>query len=337
MKKLNWLQKGLFFLNTLFALLLLISFAVPYVPISSFPKFGIFSLSVPPLVIVNILFIIFWLLQWRRQWLLSFIVLLLGFNKVNSIYKFGGTNEVVTTSGVKLMTYNVRLFDRYDWIQGKDTEKRILQEIRDEDPDILCLQEFYDDVQPEFNNYPYHYVKVKGGNAGQAIFSRYKIVNQGSLDFPDSGNNAIFTDLLMDHDTVRIYNLHMQSFNIDPESEEISQENSNRIVNRMGKAFTKQQVQTDIFINHRNSCPYRVIICGDLNNNQFSAIYHQIKGDCIDTYDEKGSGTGKTFYFPYYPLRIDFILADPSMHVVTHKNRYEELSDHYPVISRIRL
>ena len=56
-----------------------------------------------------------------------------------------------------------------------------------------------------------------------------------------------------------------------------------------------------------------------------------------DTFDEKGSGFGKTFDLKLVPFRIDFILADKTMEIMTHQNFDLPLSDHYPVMSSIRL
>src|SRR5690606_17224029 len=122
-----------------------------------------------------------------------------------------------------------------------------------------------------------------------------------------------FADIVRDNDTLRIYNVHLQSFHIDPLSEELSQENSSRLASRMGAVFSKQQVQTDIFVKHINKSPYKTITCGDLNNNQYSAIYDQIQGVNVVTFEEQGTGTEKTFSFKYFPFRIDFIFCDPSI------------------------
>ena len=43
---------------------------------------------------------------------------------------------------MKVMSYNVRLFDLYNWSHNTATRNEILDLIRVEDPDILCLQEF---------------------------------------------------------------------------------------------------------------------------------------------------------------------------------------------------
>ncbi|WP_417444297.1 endonuclease/exonuclease/phosphatase family protein [Joostella sp.] len=337
MKKLNWVDKGIFFVNTVFAFLLQLSLLVPYIPIKSFPKTAIFSLATPILIILNILFLIYWVLKLKRQWLLSFIILLLGYQQVSSFYKFGGTSNVVSDSYLKIMTYNVRIFDLYKWMGRDGVSDEILAMITKEEPDILCLQEFHDSKELKFKMYPHSFINYKTKGTGQAIFSKYPITSKGSLNFPNSQNNAIYADIVKGSDTIRVYNLHMQSFHINPQDEEISQENSSKIAKRMGAVFSKQQVQTEIFVSHKIECPYKTITCGDLNNNQYSAIYKQIKGDDIDTFDEKGSGTGKTYYFKYFPFRIDFIFVDEEIPVISHKNRYEKLSDHYPIISQLQI
>ena len=337
MKKLNWINKGIFTLNTVFAFLLQISLLVTYIPVKSFPKTAIFSLATPVLILLNIAFLVYWIVKWKRHFLLSFIILLLGYGQVSSLYQFSGTKNVVSQSAIKVMTYNVRIFDLYKWLDREGVSEEIMDMIKEENPDILCLQEFHDSKEKEFKNYKYHFIKYKTKGTGQAIFSKFPIVKRGSLNFPNSQNNAIFIDILKDNDTVRVYNLHMQSFHINPQDEEISQENSSKLAKRMGAVFSKQQVQTDIFVSHKEQCPYKTITCGDLNNNQYSAIYKQIKGDDVDTFDEQGSGTGKTYYFKYFPFRIDFILVDETIEVMSHKNRYELLSDHYPIISQLKI
>lgn len=337
MKNLNWLQKGIYLLNIVVAIALGFGLLIPYIPIEISPKLSIFSLAVPPLVILNLVFMLYWLFALKKQWMLSFLVLLLGYSSVLSLYKFGGTSSVVTSTAVKVMSYNVRIFNKYQWIEEEEVKEGIIDLVGEEDPDILCFQEFHKDEEDSFSQYPFRYVKYKAGTTGQVIFSKFPIVGEGSLDFPDSGNNAIYADLKVKEDTLRVYNLHLQSFMINPEKEEISQENSNRIANRMGAAFSRQKVQADIFEEHRDSCTYPVVTCGDLNNTQFSAIYKQIRGEATDTFEEKGEGTGKTYYFKYYPLRIDFIFADEPIQVVSHKNRYEFYSDHYPVISQLKV
>lgn len=105
----------------------------------------------------------------------------------------------------------------------------------------------------------------------------------------------------------------------------------------MRKTFVKQEEQVHIFNNHRKESPFRTIVCADFNNTPFSNVYRIAKSDMIDTFDKYGSGFGKTFDLKFVPFRIDFILTDKSMQVMTHQNFDLRLSDHYPVLTSIRL
>lgn len=338
MKKLGWLNKAVFVLNTVFALLLLLAYALPYVFPKQFPLLSVLSLSLPFFLLINIAFMLFWALQLKRQLLLSFIILLLGYKHVHSLYKFGGNSEPEEV-GFSAMSFNVRLFNVYEWIKDDSVPQKIVRLVSDENPDVLCLQDFHRNHEDSFPMYKYsyfYYNKAKG-NSGIAIFSKYKIINKGSLNFPSKGNNGIYVDILKDYDTVRVYNLHLESHRIVPEKEELTKENSERLFKRMANTFTLQQTQAEIFDKHRKLSKHKTIVCGDFNNTAYSRIFKQIKGDMNDTFEEKGKGFGATFNFRYFPMRIDFILADKELQVLSHKNFREKLSDHYPLKAVFKL
>ena len=80
-----------------------------------------------------------------------------------------------------------------------------------------------------------------------------------------------------------------------------------------------------------------MIISGDFKNSAFSYIYNPVKGDLKDTFKEKGNGFGRTYDFKFFPLRIDFILADQSFEVDSFKTFDVEYSDHYPIMTRLSL
>ena len=194
MKKLSFSDKFLVFINSLFAALLLVSYLGYYVSPESIAFFSFISLSVPFLIISNILFGIFWLLQFKRPFLISAIVLLIGFNFISRFYSFS-EKKVLLSDDIKIMSYNVRMFNLYNWIDNAHTDSDIYKFINDRSPDILCIQEFHPSKEIGFK-YPYEYIKIESNhnNFGHAIFSKFKIINSGSLNFSESGNNAIFAD-----------------------------------------------------------------------------------------------------------------------------------------------
>lgn len=337
MKNLSFVDKFLFIINNLMAFSLIISYFLPYFSPEKYAKIAIISLAVPLLIFINVAFALFWLIKFKKQFLLSVVVLLLGFKYINSFYKISSDEVTENLSGIKIMNYNVRMFNLYQWIDDKTINTNIIDFINTEKPDILCIQEFH---ASEKNNilYPYNYIKTNEDRSkiGQAIFSNYKIINSGSLNFKNSGNNAIFADIIINKDTVRVYNIHLESLRINPLKENFGEKDSDHLRRRFEKAFKKQVAQTHLILEHQNQSPYKTIICGDFNNTQFSWVYREMKKEKNDAFDEKGSGFGKTFDYPF-PLRIDFLLVDENINVNHFKTFELKYSDHFPIMATIDL
>jgi vancomycin resistance protein VanJ len=338
MKNLSFFNKIVFVLNMCFALILLGSYLLPFLFPKSFPSLSVLSLTVPVLIICNILFFVYWLLLFKRQLFLSLTVLAIGYQHVASFYRFSGSQKPIKKTTFSVMTYNVRIFNKYEWIPKNDIDQEIVNFVKREQPDILCFQEFLHEKEALFDYYPYRYIRYKTKNqqTGQAIFSKFPIYNKGSLEFPHTGNNAIFADIVKDKDSIRVYNLHLESLRINTQ-ENVTQEKSEKLFKRMGISFGLQQTQAEIFKAHRDHCKLDKIVCGDFNNTQFSNIYRQVRGDMTDTFKVAGSGFGSTFNFKYFPVRIDFILVDKNFQVNRHKTYREKLSDHFPVSAYVTL
>ncbi|MBC8753725.1 endonuclease/exonuclease/phosphatase family protein [Kordia sp. YSTF-M3] len=338
-KKISFLGRIIFFLNSVFAALLLLSYILPYAVPKSFPILSVLSLLVPVFIVINFCFMAFWILNVRKHFLLSLFVLILGYSHVTSLYKFSGNTTEPSQNAISVMSYNVRLFNIYDWIKEDHIDKKIVDLIRSESPDIIALQEFHRNQEAAFSFYPYKYVALKSKNekTGQAIFSKFPILHKGSVEFPNTPNNAIYIDILRNNDTIRVYNLHLQSLRINPQKEEFSQKNSERLLKRMANTFKMQQSQVELFEINRTKCHYKKIILGDFNNTQFSNVYKTIKGNMKDAFVESGKGFGKTLDYPFFPMRIDFILADESFTVNTFHTFSEHYSDHFAIKSVISL
>lgn len=294
---------------------------------------------VPLLVLLNFLFLAYWLVQGKRYLWFPVIALALGYFFLGTFFKFGLSEKPINKEDVSVMSFNTRGFNKMGLMKDKTIGQQIVDLVNSEDPDIVAFQEFDSQRRKgkDFDAYEYRYVNVESGKVAQAIFSKFPIVNKGSLDFPDSANNAIFADIVIKKDTFRVYNLHLQSHKVIPNIRRISREPKTRLLKRMSRSFAKQQEQALLFTEHRNASSYKKIICGDLNNTQFSDVYRQVKGNMWDSFLEEGSGYGRTYNFKYYPLRIDFILVDKAFKVQTHKNYDVKLSDHFPVMASFKI
>ncbi len=340
MRKLGLFDKFLFIVNSLFAFALLLSYLLPFVPPSAFPLLSVLSLGVPVLILANILFMLLWAIRFKRQFLLSLIILILGYSNVISWIQFGGINN--STSGdLSIMSYNVRMFNAYNWTNDKLIPKKITEFINEKDPDILVTQEHYVGVSGLKEIYPHSFIKLKDKNSefGSAIFSKYPIIKEHSVDFPHNGNNnAIFVDIVKNEDTLRIFNVHFQSLNIKPEIKNLQEGDSKKLVGRIAYGFKLQQEQAELMMVEVNKSPYKTLILGDFNNTAFSYIYKYVKGDRFkDAFMDAGAGFGKSFDLSYFPLRIDFLLIDKELKINSFETfSDQQLSDHFPIMSHIK-
>ncbi len=339
MKKLNFIDKLLYIVNGVIAIVLLLSFILPFLPPKMFSVLSVLSLGVAFLILLNVLFFLYWLVRLKKQFILSLFVLFVGYIAFGTLYKFSYSKHVGNANNFKVMNYNVRLFNLYEWIREKDIEVKINDFIKKESPDVLGIQEYHPHKNIDLSFFKYKYEELSGKKTkyGQAIFSKFPIINSGSIEFPKTANNAIFADVVKGKDTIRVYNIHLESMRINPKVEDLNTEDSERLFNRVGKTFKMQQFQTELFLMHKKQCHYKMIICGDFNNTAFSYVYRKIKGNLNDTFKEAGNGFGRSYDFKFFPVRIDFILADKEFAVNGFKTFDDRYSDHYPIMTTLSL
>jgi len=339
MKKLHLFDKIVFVLNAIVATVLLLSLILPFLPPKTFSFLSVLSLGVPLLILLNVLFFLYWLIKIKKQLVLSLFVLFIGYVIHGSLYKFSSSNDIHIDNPIKVMNFNVRLFNLYDWIKENDIDVKIVKFIQSENPDILCIQDYHTNSKVDLSFFKYKFEKISGNKIhnGQIILSKFPIINSGSLEFPNTNNNAIFADVVKGKDTIRIYNIHLQSLKIDTNVEKLKEEGSERLFKQVENTFKRQQFQSELFLLHKSQCPYKIIICGDFNNTAYSYVYRKIRGNLNDTFKEAGSGFGRTYAFKFFPVRIDFIFADDSFIVNTFKTYDNDLSDHYPIMTSLSL
>lgn len=334
MKNLSFINKIIYLLNSLLATILLLSYLLPFVSPKNIPVFAILSLFVPVLMVINALFAIYWVITLKKHFLLSAIILTIGWFFSTPLYKFTETKSALNDD-IKVMTYNVRMFNHWKWIDDDSITKKISTHILEQSPDILLFQEYYS-LEKLNLNYPYKYIKTRKKNAkiALAIYSKFPIINKGSFDLENTANNIIFADVIRKKDTIRIYNLHLQSLSIKPDKANFGHEDSEKLIARLKERFKKQAEQTEVFTIHEKQWKGKKIVAGDFNNTAYSWVYNQISKDKKDTFIEAGKGFGKTFNY-WFPMRIDFIFTDKNAIVNKFTSFSEKNSDHFPIQSKI--
>ena len=348
MKDLSWFNKIMFFLNMVLTVSTFVAYILPFLAPKTFPFLAVLTLFMPLFFILNGLFFIYWGIQFKKRMILSGLVLLMGITFINNFYIFSATDYPEEEKDFTVMSYNVRLFNVFKWFERDDVPENIRGFINDKNPDILCIQEYSNSGDIDLKVYPHRYIFMDGKQikTAQAIFSKFPIIDQGIIFFPNSSNIVVFADIKKGKDIIRIYNMHLQSIKISPDVNEINENidvlnqggKSQKLFYRISKAFMQQQQQAEIFKEHKNQSPYPIIICGDMNNSAFSYVYRNIKGKLKDSFEEVGIGFGATYKFRYYPARIDYIFADENMTV----KKFEsfpgfENSDHYPIMAKLSM
>lgn len=358
----------LFLLLNIFAVIpLLCSYLAAYIAPDQFWPFAFIGLAYPVLLIINLLFVIFWLLLVRKYFIISVLAIALGWPHILTHIRFGSPVETSNKgSEIKVMSYNVRLFDLYNWKDNKSraTRDKIFDLIYTEAPDILCFQEFYGGDERHFNvidtllsfqqaKYSHiSYIRNKNKRTpfGIAIFSRYRIIQNQQFTSNTSGNNfCIYTDVIIEEDTVRIINTHLESIRLGREDYLfVSDLASNRAENhsigkgslkifgKMKTAYRKRAEQVRTVSSEIEKSPYPVILCGDFNDTPSSYAYHKVADKLEDAFVEAGSGMGKSYSGILPSFRIDYIFHDTAFSAYNFRTIKAEYSDHYPVTTLLK-
>lgn len=347
-------------LNIIFAVALLLSYLSAYINPEITTFFAFLGLGYLYLMLANLLFMLYWLIRGKGRLFLSLIILLLGYSSFTKHIQIFPGREAPTEQGFKILTYNVQNMVHSNLgIEMFNNRKLITEFIEKESADIACIQEFasksgdFDGVfgklkdQTGFDYY-YHanyYPRKTHRIDAILILSRFPAVSRGVL----STNNGYTTfgqyvDLLIDMDTIRVYNLHMKSIRLRHEDyqfmEDISKgqteqaeirNSSSNIIRKLHKAYQLRARQTLVVEGSLEDCPYPVIICGDFNDTPLSFSYRRISSGLEDAFVKAGHGMGNTFSGNLPPIRIDFILYSPVFSAYEFNVHKIKLSDHYPV------
>jgi endonuclease/exonuclease/phosphatase family metal-dependent hydrolase len=325
-------------------------------------QFAFFGLAYPILFLLNAAFFIFWLIN--KKWLavLSLAAILIGWADIGKYFQLGMLNrDVEVSESSSILSFNVRLFNYYGWEENKTVRNQIMDFLIEEHSDLICIQEFLtvankrgdseESINKALDFLPYRHIFYtykpnEFSNYGLATYSKYPMIKKGSIRFKNSYNACIITDLLIDGDTVRVFNVHLQSIkfkkvNYDAMDSLTQKLNARRIEDvkdisaRLKLAYIKRAEQVDELKWHIKQSPYPVIICGDFNDTPISYSYHQVRGDLEDAFVGSGSGIGNTYRGKLPSFRIDFIFYSPLYSSRKYHTHRLSLSDHYPVSCEI--
>lgn len=317
------------------------------------PKLSNAGLLMPAAIAVNVAFLVLWtLLKPRRLWL-PVVGLLAGFVPIRQYTPFNRSEEV-PHGAIKVLSWNVAMFEGYDESQGRRSE--MMKYLLRSRADIICLQEATDKKgnHPPFailrREYPYTaYIpkKLPSGN-GLFVASRYPILSQDTIPYHSSSNLSAEFVLDINGYKMSLISNHLQSYGLSiKEREEFHQMvkgsvvgdtayiETHDLIQKLGKATAIRAAQARMVAGRvqrrlRENMP--VIVAGDFNDTPISYARRTLAKDLTDCYIASGNGPGRSFNRNGIYARIDHILCSDFFKPYGAKvDSSIKTSDHYPI------
>lgn len=305
----------------------------------------VLTLFAPIIYILDISAMLYWIVRWRwRHALCMGLFVVIGtfylplYCKIDLARKYD--TKYVERNFTKVVTYNIA--------NGNNTA--LVDYVRNLRPDIVCLQEYLRDASEKWEKLgdDYRSTVSADNDFSCEIFTKYRILRKGNIDSLDR-YSAVWADLRIADDTVRVISLHLQSTSIHPEDtrfiqhheyiyDTLREEKLRSIVSRLAENTRRRAVQVEHIRRFIDATPYKTIICGDFNDVPLSYAYHRIADGFDDAFSRAGSGYSHTFDGYFRLLRIDYTLVSPSIDVISYESTDTvAYSDHYPVVTRLKI
>ncbi|MBO9684715.1 MAG: endonuclease/exonuclease/phosphatase family protein [Flavisolibacter sp.] len=332
---------------------------VPFLNPGKFWSVAILGLGFPFLLILLLICLLVFAIKKSKWFFLSLIALLASWKQLSVLIglKFSEQfNEYKKESSLRTLSWNVSRWTESENSmkekQGSSYRSFMLDAIQIENPDVLCLQEFFqcyapdyfpDNIQPlQKMGYKYYYFTPSSKivndlfQTGLAIFSKYPITDSAYFQTISGGHSEGFSyaDIKFQNKTIRIFNTHLESIGINRNDyNDIGKtETARSIVSKLKSSYYIRSQQASQLRQEMDRSPYPVIFCGDVDDVPNSYTYFKVKGDMQDAFLKKGVGLGRTFQFVSPTLRIDYIMADKRLNIEQFSKLNYKYSDHYPLL-----
>ncbi len=326
-----------------------------YLPPQNYPNWSYLGLAFPIFLVINVLFVVFWLIFKRVFALLPIGGMLLCVWAVRAYIPIN-MNDEVPEGALKIMSYNVLNFG-YDKTT-KWENKPVVRYILDSGADIVCIQEL-GWIDPKMKkgripieNYPYH--SLLASNAGgMGCLSKYPILQTRKVEYESKGNRSYAYDIVVGEDTILVINNHLESYKLNDEDkakykeliknpkETDSEGKYDALTDKLAAANKLRGPQANAVARfvRENKDKYRhIIVCGDFNDTPISYTHNVLTKELNDAYTRAGNGPGLSYHRSGMFFRLDHILVSEAVKPYkTVVDRSFDGSDHYPIYSYVEL
>ena len=334
-------------------LMLLVGYSDRLSPVD-YPQLSLIGMTLPLFLVLNLLFLFFWLVfKWQRVWIpvVGFVLAYVPISIYIPLNRPGDTSEAT----LKVVSWNVCTYGgNYKYKNGFEVT---LDYLKQQDPDIICLQEDVDTWRRyvvkkyEENGYLYNdttvFSKTKSSMNGVGIHSRYPILRKERIAYKANAHGSVAYYLQVGRDTVLVINNHLETTHLSKDDRHNYRE---MIHGNMGRDTARAESMvlagklTDASVvrarqaeavhayieSHRQ---YPMIVCGDFNDTPISYSRHTIAQGLTDCFAARGNGPGLSYNQKGFFFRIDYVLCSDAFEPVRCEvDSKIDSSDHYPVL-----
>lgn len=324
------------------------------------PMLSNVGLVFPFFLLLNIGFLIFWLVfKWRWS-VIPIVGFLLCFSPTRAYFPLNVSRNV-PDDAIKFISYNVYHFATSDsTLYPNDGEavrsNPIIEYLVAQNADIVCLQEAgtskqnivdeRDSVLASVYQYSDSVMVCKSGEV-LFIYSKFPILKKKRIDLDDKGYFCAVFWLKIGRDTVMVINNHLQGTGLTPDErndfgEMVSNKKVNdstelktlKMIQHLDSASVKRASQIDCLAQFvRENAGKSILLCGDFNDHPISYARRTIANELEDCYVESGNGAGISYNSHSLYVRIDHLFCSKDWTPYNCKlDKSIAYSDHYPLV-----
>jgi endonuclease/exonuclease/phosphatase family metal-dependent hydrolase len=341
--------------NVLTALLLIASAFSDRVPPEKSLLFSYLGLLFPFICLLNVFFIVYWLLfrRWKYS-LIGVITFIICWQSVRSYFPLHFNSEPVSGETIiKVLTYNVMVFAYKD--HTEKSPNKIIDYIAGSGADIVCMQEYYfhksgkgltaAKLNKALDMYPYRSVILANNSSwGLAVYSKYPISNSRRINYKSKNNTSSIHEIDINGKKLTLINNHLESFKLTMEDKtrysdfirgvgaETFDGLKGTIQQKLGSAYLIRAKQARAIAKEIQQAEGDyLLVCGDFNDTPVSYAHRTIQGALSDAFAGSGRGLGVTYNQNFFWFRIDNILHSSNMQPLKCRVDKVKYSDHYPL------
>lgn len=313
------------------------------------------GLAFPVFLVLNLAFVVFWVVFKMRWVVIPLAGFLLCYGPVRRYCPLNIPHDP-PADAIKVLSYNVWYFVGWDYPGGASNP--ILDYICEQDADIVCLQESATNeiTQAKFDSVfapVYQYRDTVKRESGECItlLSKYPIVGKERIPYASRGNISAAFRVRIDGEEVLVINNHLETTGLSVEEKtqfksmvkgqlevDTAEITSKQLVHKLGRATAIRAAQAEAvarYVADHSDMP--IIVCGDFNDSPISYVRRTIAQGLSDCYVETGNGPGISYHHNAFWVRIDHIMCSPHFEPIACRVDHSiEASDHYPIVAWLK-